>query len=122
MRDTTFLDGSGVEDWASLLISRASSLCTTDVNLASFSKLTICIPPLLVEVMVVGCLSTLTGSHYRVFCSISSNEFPSIIRHFTSACSITKGRNYFGSLSPHIRFESKGSFHIRNEDSQTKDP
>ena len=58
MGDTTGLDGSEAEDCASLLNSNASSLCTTDVNLASLLKLglTLCIPPLLVAVVLVSCL------------------------------------------------------------------
>ena len=77
MGDTTGLDGSGAEDCAPLLNSNASSLRTTDVNLASLSKLglTLCIPPLLVAVEVVSCLlSTLTGSHSRVFSATSSKN------------------------------------------------
>ena len=70
MGDTTGLDGSGAEDCAPLLNSNASSLRTTDVNLASLSKLglTLCIPPLLVEVEVVSCLlSTLQAPILEYF-------------------------------------------------------
>jgi len=75
--DTIGLDGSGAEDYAPLLNSNASSLHTTDVNLASLLKLglTLCVPPLLVAVEVVSCLlSTLIGSHSRVFYVTSSKN------------------------------------------------
>jgi len=75
--DTTGLDGSGVENCAPLSISKASSFHTTDVNLASLSTLglTLCIPPLLVAVILVGCLlSILIGSHFRVFSATSSKK------------------------------------------------
>ena len=61
-----------------LLNSNASSLRATDVNLASLSKLglTLYIPPMLVAVEVVSCLlSTLIGSHSRVFSAISSKNY-----------------------------------------------
>jgi len=77
MGNTTGLESSGAEDCAPLLNSNASSLRTTDINLASLSKLglTLCIPPLLAEVVMVGCLSsTPTGSHSRVFFAASSKN------------------------------------------------
>jgi len=77
MGDIACLDGSGAKDCAPLLISKVSSLRTSDAILASFSKLelTLCIPPLLV-VVVVGCLtSILIGSHPNVFSAISSKNY-----------------------------------------------
>jgi len=76
MGDTTGLDGSRAEDCAHLLISKASSLRTSDAILASFSKLvlTLCIPPLLGVVVVAYLTSILTGSHSNVFSATSSKK------------------------------------------------
>ena len=65
---TTCLDSSGAEDCAPLLISKTSSFLIIDVILASVSKLGLipCIPPLLMVVVVVGCLTS-TGSISKVF-------------------------------------------------------
>jgi len=63
MGDTISLDGSGVEDCASLLNSNASSIRTADINLVSLG-LILCILLMLVAVVAVSCLlSALTSSH-----------------------------------------------------------
>jgi len=96
--DTTSLDGSDFKDYAPLLISKASNLCTYVVIPASFSKLELilCIPPVLVVVVVaVGYLvSILTGSHSNVF-SATFKKYPCIIGGFTCECAVAEGLDHY---------------------------